>query len=101
MAAISPAAVTVCGGLKFGGHAAGPERRPRGVGRGHDCGEVLDDVELVLAGLVAEDALDGREEHEQVGPEKVRDHGGQDIVLAEADLIDADRVVLVDDRDRP
>ncbi|MCX5684217.1 MAG: hypothetical protein NT049_11095 [Planctomycetota bacterium] len=60
----------------------------------------LDHVEAILAGLVAEDAVNGRQQHQEVGPQQVRDHRRKDVVLAEANLIDADGVVLVDNRHR-
>jgi hypothetical protein len=39
-----------------------------------------------------------RQDHEQIGVDEVRDERRQPVVIAEADLLDGDRVVLVDDR---
>ena len=43
--------------------------------------------------------VDHAEDDEQGRLQQVRDHGGEPVVVAELDLVDADRVVLVDDRD--
>ena len=40
-----------------------------------------------------------REQHERIGLDQVRHQRGQPIVVAEADLVGGDGVVLVDDRD--
>jgi hypothetical protein len=42
-----------------------------------------------------------REEHEQVGAEQNGDLGGEEVVVAEGDLVRRRRVVLVDDGDDP
>ena len=39
------------------------------------------------------------EQHEQVGADQVGDERGEPVVVAEADLVVGDGVVLVDDRD--
>ena len=45
------------------------------------------------------EAVDDAEDDEQGGPQQIGDHRGEPVVVAELDLVDADRVVLVDDRD--
>ena len=44
------------------------------------------------------EAVDDAQDDQQRRLEQVGDHGGQTVVVAELDLVDADRVVLVDDR---
>ena len=51
------------------------------------------------AGVGPVEAVDHAEDDEQRRLEQVRDHRGEPVVVAELDLVDADRVVLVDDRD--
>ena len=46
------------------------------------------------------DAVDVGEQHQRVGPRDVGDERGEPVVVAEADLLGGDRVVLVDDRQR-
>ena len=53
---------------------------------------ILARVPVVEAGLVGED-------DQRVGLDQVGDHGRQRVVVAEADLVDGDGVVLVDDGD--
>ena len=50
-----------------------------------------------LAGV---EAVDVGQQHQRVGTDQVRDECGEPVVVAEADLVRGDRVVLVDDRDR-
>ena len=52
------------------------------------------------AAVAVEQALDVGEQHEQVGVDERRDHRRELVVVAELDLLDRDRVVLVDDRHR-
>ena len=50
--------------------------------------------------MLVEEALHVGEEKEQIGLDERRDHRRELIVVAELDLLDSDRVVLVDDRHR-
>ena len=66
----------------------------------------LDDL-LDQRGVRVEPGIGGEqpgrvgEEHEQVGGHEVGDERGQAVVVAEADLVVGDGVVLVDDRHHP
>ena len=51
------------------------------------------------AGVGPVQAVDHAEDDQQRRLEQVRHHRGEPVVVAELDLVDADRVVLVDDRD--
>ena len=53
------------------------------------------------AGRRREDAVDVGEQDEQAGVEQDRDLGGEEVVVAEGDLVGGGGVVLVDDRDHP
>ena len=65
-----------------------------------DLGHLLDQRRLgVVARIGAEQAGGVGQEHEQVGPEQVRDQGRQTVVVPETDLVVGDGVVLVHDRD--
>ena len=52
-----------------------------------------------MPGLGPVKAVDHAQDHQQRRLEQVGDHRGEPVVVAELDLVDADRVVLVDDRD--
>ena len=56
---------------------------------------------LVEPGVGGEEPRRVGEEHQQVGADQVGDEGGQAVVVAEADLVVGDGVVLVDDRHHP
>ena len=60
--------------------------------------DVADDGDAVA--LRVEQTVDVGEQHEDVGVDERRDHRGELVVVAELDLLDGDRVVLVEDRDR-
>ena len=51
-----------------------------------------------LPGSVPIKAVDHAQDHQQRRLEQIGDHRGQPVVVAELDLVDTDRVVLVDDR---
>ena len=53
-----------------------------------------------LAGVAVVEAVDVGEQDEQVGADEVGDEGGEPVVVAEADLVGGDGVVLVDDGER-
>src|SRR5690606_22308359 len=52
-----------------------------------------------LGGVAVVDAVHVGEQHQQVGVDQVGDEGGEAVVVAEADLVGGDRVVLVHDRE--
>ena len=52
-----------------------------------------------VARIGREQAVDVREQDEQVGADEDRHLGGEEVVVAEGDLVGRRRVVLVDDRD--
>ena len=93
-------------GLDLGHHAAASRRPARpGLPEPH-AGEVgvaahLGDQRAPAARRVAVvEPVDVGEQHEQVGVHQVGDQRGEPVVVAEADLVGGDRVVLVDDRQR-
>jgi len=51
------------------------------------------------SGVGRKQAGDHAQDDEERGLEQVGDHRGEPVVVAELDLVDADGVVLVDDRD--
>ena len=93
------------GGGQLRGHAAAP---PDGAGRaGHGLELVVDLDDLldqrrrgVEARVGGEEARRVGEQHEEVGVDQVRDQRREAVVVAEADLVVGDGVVLVDDRAR-
>ena len=58
----------------------------------------MSEASVVEAGVGGEQAGGVGEQHEQVGADQVGDEGGEAVVVAEADLVVGDGVVLVDDR---
>ena len=56
-------------------------------------------LRAALARVVVVDAVDVGQQHQHVGAHQMRDERGEPVVVAEADLVGGDRVVLVDDRD--
>ena len=84
-------------------HAAAPAlgagAARRGFKRGVDGDDVFDQRGLgVEARVGGEHAVGVGEQHEQVGVDEVGDQRGEPVVVAEADLVVGDGVVLVDDR---
>ena len=64
-----------------------------------DLDDLLDERRRrVEAGIGGEQAGGVGEQHEQVGVDQVGDERGEAVVVAEADLVVGDGVVLVDDR---
>ncbi len=63
-------------------------------------GDGGDQLRLGVARVAVEQAVDVGQQHQQRGADQVGDHGGQPVVVAEGglQLVDADRVVFVDDR---
>ena len=59
----------------------------------------MSDADGVEPGVGGEQAGRVGEQHQQVGADQVGDERGQAVVVAEADLVVGDGVVLVDDRD--
>ncbi len=92
------------GRLDLGDHAAGADA---GLARAADLDvrEILRALDLRYprgarpARVAVVDAVDVREEDQKVGVDEVGDEGGEPVVVAEADLVRGDRVVLVDDRE--
>ena len=82
--------------LDLARHAAGADvallRADERQRLGHD---VADDGDA--RALRVEQAVDVREEHEDVRVDERRHHRGELVVVAELDLLDGDRVVLVED----
>src|SRR5690606_39642159 len=91
------------GRLDLGDHAAGAHARLAGAAD-LDVGEVLGVPDLRYArgagagGVAVVDAVHVGQQHQQVGADQVGDEGGEPVVVAEADLVGGDGVVLVDDR---
>ncbi len=72
-----------------------PAMRLQGV---VDLDDLLDERRLgVEAGVAGEQARLVGQQHQQVGADQVGDEGGHAVVVAEADLVVGDGVVLVDD----
>ena len=64
-----------------------------------DLDDLLDERgRRVEAGIGGEQPRRVGEQHQQVGADEVGDEGGDAVVVAEADLVVGDGVVLVDDR---
>ena len=86
----------------LGGHAPAPPHRPGAAGPGLELAVDLDDL-LDQRGRRVEARVGGEqpggvgEQHQQVGVDQVGDQGGQPVVVAEADLVVGDGVVLVHD----
>ena len=90
-------------GRQLGGHTSAPPVRARAAGQGEhlvDLTHLFDERSLLVEARVRREQA-GRigEQHQQVGLEQVRHEGGQPVVVAEADFVVGDGVVLVDDRD--
>ena len=90
----------------LGAHAAGAERRRRVPDLEHaERLGVLDQVDerrrRVDARVGGVEAAGVGEQDEQVGAGQDRHLGGEEVVVAEGDLVGRRRVVLVDDRDDP
>lgn len=93
------------GRLDLGDHAAGADP---GLARAADLDafEVLGPVHVLDAGaggargVAVVEAVHVGEEDQQVGADQVGDEGGEPVVVAEADLVGGDGVVLVDDGER-
>ncbi len=91
------------GRLDLGRHAAGAEVGAGIAGGGLDLlVDALDQGDQlrvgVAVGVAVEETVDVGEDHQQVGLDQVGDHRREVVVVAEADLLDHHRVVLVDDR---
>lgn len=92
------------GGLDLGDHAAGAHARFPGAADGDarqvlGAGDLGDPGGAGGAGRSVVEAVDVGEEDQQVGVDEVGDEGGEPVVVAEADLVGGDGVVLVDDGD--
>ena len=62
------------------------------------CGPATCGIRLApCGGRTVVEGVDVGEQHQRVGPDQVRHEGGQPVVVAEADLVRGDGVVLVDD----
>ena len=91
------------GGLELGRHAAGAERALAGR-RLHifaDVADFLHQLCLGVVGIAIIEPFHAREDHEVLGPDHLRHFGGQAVVVADADFLGRDRIVLVHDRDHP
>ena len=83
-----------------------PAAAPDGAGAAGDGLELgststissMSEARGVEAGIGGEQAGRVGEQHQQVGADEVGDEGGDAVVVAEADLVVGDGVVLVDDR---
>ena len=100
-----PARVTRPAALELASHPAGPQAAPalagQAKGRVVEVRDQGDDLAHPRgSGVGPAEAIDHAEDHQQGGLEEIRDHRGELVVVAELDLVDADGVVLVDDRDR-
>ena len=72
-----------------------PISTPASASPNGTCGDALGAVEVRRPRV---QRVDVGEQHEQVGADELGDEGGEPVVVAEADLVGRDRVVLVDDR---
>ena len=61
----------------------------------------MSEADSVETGIGGEEAGGVCEQHEQVGVDEVGHQRGETVVVAEADLVVGDRVVLVDDGQHP
>ncbi|CAM5250358.1 hypothetical protein SHIRM173S_11786 [Streptomyces hirsutus] len=92
------------GGLDLGDHAAGADAGLPGAAD-LDVGEVLwapyqrDPRGAGPGGVSVVHAVHVGQQDQQVGVDQVGDEGGETVVVAEADLVGGDGVVLVDDRE--
>ncbi len=91
--------------LQLGDHPAGAVAGARRVGHRLDLGRDLADFRnqpgrLVLARIGGVEAVDVGEQDEGVGADHGGDAGAETVVVAEADLVGGDGVVLVDQRHR-
>jgi hypothetical protein len=90
--------------LELRDHPAAAERALGSARGAHDRGpDVLDHVverrrRLAGARRLAVQPVDVGDDHEQLGADQVHDRRGEIVVVAEADLLGGDRVVLVHDR---
>ena len=88
--------------LELGVHPPAAEGGFLGADEVADLVEAFDEADRFAA--LVEDAVHHRQQHEQVGAQRVGHQRREDVVVAEADLhqlVGADRVVLVDDRHGP
>ena len=88
---------------QLGGHAPAPPVGAAAAGerleRGVDLDDLLDQRRLgVEPGIGGEQPRGVGEQHQQVGGDEVRHQRGEPVVVAVADLVVGDGVVLVDDR---
>ena len=89
-------------GLQLGSHAADGRLAARAAGYFLQGGvHLLHHVDRFRGRFseVFDEAVDGRQDDEQVGRKQRGDEGGELVVVAELDLGEGDRVVLVDDGD--
>lgn len=90
------------GGLEFGDHATDGGGAAGTGGEGFDGGiKGIDHGDAVAVGSVemAEEAVGGGEDDEEIGGEEGGDEGGEAVVVAELEFGDGDGVVFVDDGD--
>ena len=97
----TPDHAAILAAASFDAMPAAPPRRARAAGQRLERVVDLDDLldqrrRRVEAGVGREQAGRVGEEHEQVGGHEVGDEGGEAVVVAEADLVVGDGVVLVD-----
>ena len=90
-------------GLDLGGHAARADAVAAGRAERdrREVGLAVDGVDQLGgpgARVAVVHAVDVGQQDQRVGPRDVRDEGREPVVVAEADLLGGDRVVLVDDR---
>ena len=88
------------GGLDLRAHAAGA---PGGLRAEVERADLVGDAFHRRNDLPApaQQAVDDRQKDEQVGAEQRSDQGREQVIIAEPDFIDADCIILVDDRDGP
>jgi hypothetical protein len=90
------------GGGQLAGHAAGGKDAALALGVregvGGDAGQEVHPAAAAL-GVGGMEAVDGGQQHQQVGLDQHGGARGQRIVVAELDFIDGDHVVFVDDGD--
>ncbi|MNX75548.1 hypothetical protein D3C86_1070240 [compost metagenome] len=93
-------------GGKLGDHAAGAHVRAGPTGEGLDLGGQLGDLGdeggvRVLVGILVVEPVHVREDREPVGIHQLGDQRREGVVVAELQLVDGHRVVLVDDGHHP
>ena len=94
------------GGGDLRAHAARPQRRGGGADRQRvELGGVAHERDQLGRGIDAriggQEPRRGGQQQQQRGVDEDRDLGGEEVVVAEGDLVGGGRVVLVDDRDDP